>query len=169
MMKDMYTESRKHIYALPQIEELGRDVLEFALVKDRQGRGWLYSLDAKVPASQIYCTDSANWDKAGEGFAGATLTFRLVTGEEFKLRGGGHSNADSLFAHTGVDLRNLYASIIHIWSKDGKSVYEEMDWVMGQYDRTKEVLKSLGLENDMVYVAHRTTEGGSFGWRNYHA
>ena len=52
----------------------------------------------------IYCSGGPN----SEGFGGATLEFTLENGcDSIKLKGPWHSNADSMFADTGVDFRDL--------------------------------------------------------------
>lgn len=164
----IYEVAHEHIYNLPPIESIeDRNNLTFILKTDGHGRGWLYTYDSKSPASQIYVTDSADWSQAGAGFGGSTLKFNLVSGGVFELRGGWHSNSDSLFANTGIDFRDAHLTLVHIWSPDGKLLYEETEWVLGKFDREDDILKSLGLEDKKVFVARRSSGGSSCGWRNF--
>ena len=168
MNLDLYNLAQVHIYEIPDFQDTENwNTLRFHLVKDAYGKAWLYAVNSISPASHIYVTDSDKWDKAGEGFGGSTIKLILDNEEEFRLNGGWHTNSDSLFAHTGIDLRDQHLTITHLWSETGDILYEELKWACGQYDRTDEILKRLGLENKKVFCAYRSSEGSSFGWRNY--
>ena len=116
----------------------------FHLEVGKRGRGWLIPVDVPNRADYIYCTDSNNWDNAGEGFGGNTLKFKLDTGDEFFLRGGWHSNSNSLFQDTGIDIKNEhYTHIVTVvTSKDGVTkevVYDEEGWVLDDFDRVEDI------------------------------
>jgi hypothetical protein len=69
---------------------------------------------ADVPNSGDYIFVRRKSDEPSDGFGGSTLTFTTVDGEIIKLQGPWHSNADSLFVDTGVDLRDKYWSFYAI-------------------------------------------------------
>lgn len=73
----------------------------------KSGRLWLVTAQ-EDPAASVYVS---NVDEGGpdypreRGFGSNLVTFGLVGGGEIKLKGPWHSNPESLFEDTGVDVR----------------------------------------------------------------
>lgn len=101
---------------------------KYIMYVGKSGWAWFVA-DQEAKADNIYCTNSENWDVAGNGFGGSTLFLEVINWEEnklksenFALRGGWHSNADALFDDTGVDVRNEHLTFGAIsLTKDRKS------------------------------------------------
>jgi hypothetical protein len=75
----------------------------------KSGKVWLVA-DQPNAAANVYVEGGPNSD----GFAGRTLTFPLVDGSEIKLKGPWHANSESLFADTGIDVRDCHYTFVVI-------------------------------------------------------
>lgn len=75
----------------------------------KSGKVWLVA-DQEDAAANVYIEGGPNSD----GFGGRTLTFPLVDDTEVKLKGPWHTNADSLFQDTGVDVRDRHYTFVVI-------------------------------------------------------
>ena len=117
----------------------------------KSGNTWLVAQQEQA-AEEVYVTNNPA-NSGGEGFGGATLSMPLVEGGVFLLRGGWHTNADSLFKDTGVDVRNTHRTFV-VLSKERDStndgswrtvmrgiVYKDSEPVLGSFDRYKELIK----------------------------
>jgi hypothetical protein len=154
-----------------------KDELLYTLIVGKSGRGWLYPVNSSHPADNIYCTNSADWKKCGEGFGGSTIKLPLVDEPDnalFLLKGGWHSNSVSLLYDTGVDItdKNLTRCVISLKQEGGFGEYvlddilvEENVWVVSEFDRpnklAKEYANKLGKK---VFLYFQSLGGGSFGW-----
>jgi len=134
------------------------------------GRIWLYA-DQPNSADNIYVSG----DKNSDGFAGRTLSFLLDDGSLLQLTGPWHTNAESLFNDTGVDLRDKrYTRLIvgesgqydHYKGTVVKNVlYEEKTWVLGSFNRPN--IKAQQLVNELnkpLYVVIKTQGGAQYSW-----
>lgn len=146
----------------------------FTLVKDTIGRGWLYPINSLNPGDEILCTDSANWDLAGEGFGGSTLKCKLEDGTIFELKGGWHSNSGSLLVSTGIDLTNknftrciIAKELITGWPSYvlDDIIHEEQDWVLGDFERSEKLAKNFANElGQKVFCFTQSLGGRSTRW-----
>lgn len=126
----------------------------------KSGRGWLIPADVPNRADYIHCTDSADWNKIGQGYAGSTLKFTLVDSSydgEFELRGGWHSNDKSLLNDTGIDLSQEHYTHIDtvVEYADGNKrevTFDIEGWHLGDFDR----------EEDVQWVKENIIEGLDF-------
>ena len=73
----------------------------FYLVKDKINKEVTWIVPHSGNPNAIFVHDPQNED----GFGGALVTFTLVDGREVRFRGPWHSNPDSLYERTGIDLR----------------------------------------------------------------
>jgi hypothetical protein len=152
----------------------------YTKVVDKGGRAWLYPVDVPNPADHIHVTNSSNWDEAGEGYGGSTLTFVLEDGELFKLRGGWHSNSSSFFSATGVDIRDKHYTrgvIALNWEHHvnpnnykryergtGVKLFED-GWTVSEYSRVKDFALELGEKlKCKLYYYEQSFGGSSSGW-----
>ncbi len=71
---------------------------KFKLIKDGK-HTWIVPLNNDSEKIFIDTLD-------GEGFGGRTLEFTLEDGTKHKVKGPWHSNTNSLFERTGIDLRS---------------------------------------------------------------
>lgn len=137
--------------------------------------------DVEDAASHIYVTDSDDWSKRGEGFAGATLPLRILNGTDvikklypnggsvenitmdtdgsmyFQLRGGWHTNSDSAF-------RNLRSSNAEaLWSSTGVDIRQtHRTFVVIAEDRTSN--RENGYRTILKNVLYIDKDGGELGW-----
>lgn len=137
----------------------------------KTGKIWLY-------AHQVNSADNVyvEGDKGSNGFGGATLEFKLVTGETIALKGPWHGNSDALFKDTGVDIRDrcLTQGIIAKERRDGENYfapqiytevyhYDELPTV-GNFNRIEDLAENIAYElNDPVYYAMISSGGGMSG------
>ena len=73
-------------------------------VDDKRGNVWLIPINDPDPSSRIHIDNPR--DCNSDGYGGRILTFSLENGEEYKAKGPWNTGADSLFAATGIDLRD---------------------------------------------------------------
>lgn len=161
----------------PYIMTCGSAIAESHKLKQIKGRTrwWFYDPNASSPASSIYCSNSLDPSVGGEGFGGRTLTLQIDDGSTFLLRGGWHANPDSMFADTGVDIRNQSRTFVVIakgYRHDPnarnafRGVYTGVlykdptpDGLLGYFDRYKELLELF--PEAQCYFSK--SEGGSCG------
>lgn len=104
-----------------------------------------------------------------DGYGGATLSFTLEDGTIDKVKGPWHSNSDSLFEDTGIDIRNTHRSRVVLFLSRGRDldtyndvVYFEESPVIGAFDRYEEVCAKFQEENPGVQFYYLSiTHGGS--------
>ena len=94
------------------------------------------------------CANPAQWvhyhnpkDTRSDGYGGRTLTFSLEDGTVYHARGPWHTNADSLFKDTGLDIRNTHLTFVVL----SKAVDHDE-----QYNR---------IMVDVVHIDEKPTEG----------
>ena len=141
--------------------------------EDKKRKGHFYLVADQINAADnIYC--GYDHDTKSEWFDGIWLTFELVGGGEIKLQRPRETNSDTFYNATGIDIRNVHATIVVI----GQSVhyesgnfpiiqdlvYQDEDWVIDDFDRKRtieNVVKSLGVP---LYVYKESKGGSSRGW-----
>lgn len=127
-------------------------------------------------AGEIHCTDSANWDKAGQGYGGDTVKLPLLDGSVFELKGGWHTNSEHLLRETGMDIQDQHHTLVCIGLKRGKDKYPhygvadvlycDEEPTLGRFNRGDLIGQAFadGL-NRPVYCGSQSLGGGSYGWR----
>jgi hypothetical protein len=138
---------------------------------DSDGTIWLVA-DGPGKGDAVYCSGGPG----SQGFGGATLRFELVDGGVEMLTGPWHTNADALFSHTGVDVRDQFLTFgivaeerEHVAGRWGANYYDKIihhdsEPIVGTYDRIHNIAKTWAKENGKVcYYAFITPGGGSSG------
>jgi len=143
----------------------------------KSGRAWLVA-DREDCADHVYCTAYADWDRTGEGFAGAHLKLPLVDDNEFILKGGWHSNSQALLADTGVDITDRHLTYGAIgfkrlyWSPEhpnenmgvGDVIFADEEPTLGDFHRIEELAKQYANElGETIYYSVQSSGGGSSG------
>jgi len=117
---------------------------------DKQGGVWLVS-NQEAAAENVYFHNPK--DLNSDGFAGRTLTFILEDDSEYKAKGPWHTNADALFAATGVDIRNTHFTFVvlakeRFSTNDGRYrtalrgiIYKDEKPILGSFNRYKDLIK----------------------------
>ena len=143
----------------------------FNMYVGKSGRRWLVA-DQENAGENIYVEGGPNSD----GFGGRTLEFQLKDGAIISLKGPWHSNCDSLFNDTGVDVRNQYYTfgIISLGKRYTENylseIFEDVLFydespVLGDFNRIENLAKEFAYKlNRRVYYAQRTRGGGSSQW-----
>ena len=123
-------------------------------------------------ADNVYCTP--NFRKEGErsqGFAGATLQFKLEDGTVDNVQGPWHGNAGSMKLDTGIDLTNtcltqgicakgITGSLLAGYEYLDVLHYDEVA-TLGSYNRIEELAQKLANENNCtVHYAMKSSGGG---------
>lgn len=131
---------------------------------------WLYPADPNFPDAAHFIYYRHDGDFRSDGFGGATLTFATPEGE-VSLQGPWNSNANSLYAATGVDLRDCHLTrgIIALgreYSGVGAATYRDVlhldsDWTRGRFSRIEDLAKDLSASlNCEIYYAVISRGGG---------
>lgn len=114
----------------------------------KSGAVWLVPIGPN-PAENVHVHFPG---KHSDGYAGRTLSFPLEDGTTYEAQGPWHSNSDSLFDDTGIDVRETYRTFV-VLSRDVKylpnMVYELVDVLYedppegkdGRYNRDKDLAK----------------------------
>lgn len=136
----------------------------------KSGKIWLVA-DQEDAAANVYVEGGPNSD----GFAGRTLTFPLVDGSEIKLKGPWHTNSDSLFQDTGVDVRNrVYTFVVigrrveygeHYETICADVIFKDDEPQLGSFHRGDELGRQFARqEGKPVYVVRQSKGGGCYGF-----
>ena len=126
---------------------------------------WLVPKNIPNPGDCVHFDDPK--DLNSQGYAGATLNFKLADGSVYSAKGPWHSNTDALFRHSGVDIRDKHLTYVVLAEKReyihfdttllSGVCYKDESPVIGKFDRYKEIAKNY--PEAKVYYAEST--GGS--------
>lgn len=152
---------------IPGQEEAQSNTYKIALGKT--GKIWLYST-----GDNIY----AQGGPKSDGFGGATLEFKLANGcDSIKLKGPWHTNSESFYRDTGIDIRDQHLTIGVIGRgrshNNGRSVIDDIIWfdpepIYGLYNRVQDLATKLSDERgECLYYHMQSKGGGSCGPVNY--
>ena len=132
----------------------------------KSGRTWLVA-DQPNAAANIYVEGGPD----SRGFGGSTLTFPLVDGSEIKLKGPWHANSDSLFADTGVDVRDRHYTFVvisrrresgpHLETICVDVLYKDNEPQLGSFHRGDELARQWAREINASVHLYSDSEGGS--------
>lgn len=194
---EVYPESQKEIKTRPKLYEAKEDEFVEESYQMFSGQGeavshkyhkyigksgniWLVA-DSKSPADNIYVTNNPQntTDKNSRwaGFGGATLKMPLVEGGVFELHGGWHTNSESLFCDTGVDLRDKHETFVVLskemeYTEDGTYrrifkgiVYKDDKPIFGPYHRYEDLIRKYP---EAQYYYMKSHGGGSSGSCEYY-
>jgi len=158
------------IYAPMKSAQAEAQALRYEMFLGKSGRRWLVAVQPNR-ADNIYVEGKSGSD----GFGGATLTFPLQDGEQIALTGPWKASARSLFADTGLDIRDKFLTI-GIVARERESrgylqactyrgvLHRDTDWVLGLFDRVDRIAQwwadALGRP---VYYGMLSQGGGCHG------
>jgi len=129
--------------------------------------------EGEICAEALYSRSDPEMVKYSDGFGGRTLTFNLEDGSEIEVQGPWHSNADSFFYSTGIDLRDKHWTAVlltgeDIWNKgelpEEEILYKEDSPRLGTYHRGLRIAEKYFRdhpEEDLVCLNHYTSGGAS--------
>ncbi len=136
---------------------------------DKSGKRWLVA-DQPDCASNVYVEGGPN----SNGFGGRELSFTLVDGSILKLKGPWHTNADSLFQATGVDVRDKYltygvvAEKREYRKKDGgmratliSILHQDAKPVIGKFNRIQQIALGIAKKLNQTVQYYSESAGGS--------
>jgi hypothetical protein len=138
----------------------------FHRIDDDRGNVWLVA-DQVSAAEHIYFDNPR--DTSSDGFGGSVLTFKLVDGREYKAKGPWHSNADSLFAATGHDVRDTHYTYVVIGLDRAKGttngiedvIYMDNEATLGSFKRGDEIAQQIANEIGTAVQVYSQSNGGS--------
>ena len=149
------------------------DAMEWTYQKVLAGSAvWLIPTNHPAPAEQIHVHYPG---QHSDGYGGRTLLFRLEDGSDYEAQGPWHSNADSLYACTGVDLRDQYRTygcVAHLREyipniledRFVGILHKDQDWVVGRFDRLREIARDFADKlKHPVYCYSKSMGGSSSG------
>ena len=138
--------------------------IKYTMTEEPNGLMWMVGANVPDQANYVYCGSPKY--TGSEGFGGRWLTFELVDGKKIKLQGPWHSNADALFDHTGVDVRDRHYTFVVVSRKLKHPLMSEILWIdpmpmLGERNRHKQICENLleRGEEDLFY--YNETKGGS--------
>lgn len=157
---------------LPTVSGSGEAVKhKYDVYRGKNGKLWLAAFSVPNRADFIYVQGDANSD----GFAGREIRFDIRHGDAVLLNGPWSVGPGSLFADTGIDLRELHHSIVVIGA--GRSipsgsymrtvitgvVYQDPGWVLGRHadHRLREIGQRLANERQAKLAGYAQSTGGS--------
>ena len=139
---------------------------QFTIAVDKRGCVWFYTLTDPDPGGHVYVHNPN--DEKSDGFAGRIITFKIGKCGTYAAKGPWHGNSDSLFANTGVDLRdkNLTFGVISLGRayENHNSVLTDIIYMddkptLGLFDRTD--IKAQQMASDLNTVVYYYSESGS--------
>jgi len=157
---------------MPMISALGEAVTKkFRKVKGLSGNFWFIPLQDN-PADNIYMDDPNNLKS--DGFGGRIVNFELENGKVYLAHGPWHSNADSLFKDTGIDVRGLCLTQVVLGTggveyQGGHSfkvkdvIYQEDEYKLGSFDRGKELAQEYANKLNKTVHGWVQSKGGGHG------
>lgn len=151
------------------------DELIYRKVDSPDGSFWLVPVNIPNVADFVHFAPKPADQKTSQGYGGSTLTFNLDDGSSIKVKGPWHGNAESLFEHTGVDVRDKHYTRVAVgltrvgWPECNSVcgavediVYSEPEPVLGLFTRDKDIARTFAKDlGQTVYVIMASSGGGS--------
>jgi hypothetical protein len=149
---------------------------KYRKVTGKSGRNWYIAIDS--PAGNVYVSPKSEENTPGykgfKGFGGRTLQFELEDGTVDHIQGPWHSNSDSLFEDTGVDVRDQHVTF-GVISRDFKSdpddpwgdgimvdvLYIDEEPNKGSFDRIDKLAEEYAEREGKQIMYYRESKGGS--------
>ena len=137
----------------------------YHLHEGKSGRRWLVA-NQEAAAENIYVEGGPD----SQGFAGASLTFKLTDGETLALKGPWHCNAQALYEDTGIDVRNTHRTFVVISRdlihEDGKTImvdvlHQDEAPVLGSFHRGDVLARDIARKLGHSVVRFSQSSGGS--------
>ena len=138
-----------------------RNLKTFKKVIGKSGVIWLIG-NLPNAANHIYVSDDCHG-----GSFGQRLSFQLEDGTEEVLIGPWHSNSESLFNDTGIDIRNKHVTLVVVSQSRGLNTCDDVVYiddapVVGEFDRGKEIAQRIANQlGGQVYLYSRGLSGSS--------
>lgn len=140
----------------------------------KSGRTWLYE-EGKAETIHVsaHPRELQPGYKGFQGYAGRTLTFKLVDGSELQLQAPWSSNSSDLYADTGVDIRDCHETFVvvghgrkTIGQGYGRTVitdviYKDDDWTNGRFNRGDKIAKEIANKLGKTVMLMSKSRGGS--------
>lgn len=134
---------------------------------DEEGAVWLIADQPNMADNIYYC----NFASESQGFAGRTLHFNLVDGEEIDLPAPWHTNSQALKHRCGIDITDLHLTYVVIAKNRaldknlntvyGDVVYEDKEPTLGYFKRGEHIAKELANKLNTVLYCYSESAGGS--------
>jgi len=143
--------------------EAAKQLVSVAIDKIDPKLIWLYSDAAHIYNGFPFPNDS-------RGMAGAIIPFTTIDGKIILLFGPWHSNTDTLYARTGVDLRDQHitrglVALKRDWTQNDFEysgiLYLDKEGTAGKYHRILEIGKRFAQELSETVFVFTQTNGGS--------
>lgn len=119
------------------------------------------------PAEEIHCAGGPD----SQGYGGSTISFTLENGEVVKEKGPWHSNSESLFHDTSIDIRNTHRTygIIAVdnnWANGHWSykdiIYKDSGPTPGHFNRIERLAQDIANLLDSPLYFYSCSPGGSY-------
>lgn len=152
------------------------DQTVYRKIKGKSGQTWLVAIIPEA-ASELFVTNNPSNTTGrggGYGFGGATISFKVDNGDQFDAHGPWHSNADSLFEDTGLDVRSLH--LTRVWVAEGRDFgpglsmrtvpsgaiyYQENSPAMGTFHRGQRIAQAIADLYQKEVWLYSESNGGS--------
>jgi len=161
-------DQRFSIYQAMRSASGDAEALKYKLLRGKSGERWLVAIQP-AEADNIY----VEGNRGSDGFGGRTIRFPLENGEVVALQGPWKTGADGLLKDTGYDATDKYSSLGIIaleCERDWKQgdlyknvLYKDDDWVIGTFDRIKDMAQGFADSLGVRVVFGVITYGGGCG------
>ena len=153
---------------LPMVSGIGEQesIKLWEFVTDAKGTYWLWPVDHDEPGAHVHCGSTT---VRSEGYGGRTMKFPTRNGV-VTLLGPWHSDTDSLYERTGVDLRDKHRTFGVVAEESSHGFYatytkllhiDPDGGVVGRFERIKELAKKLATERKQRLYYYSESNGGS--------
>jgi len=164
----------------PSYERSDEKIL-YKVVIGKSGKRWIIPVNGNSKASDIHVeAEKIEQDpnyREFQGYGGATLTWPLENGESVSLKGPWHSNSDSLFSDTGIDLRkeSMTIGIVALNRRSLKLndyafsdvLHQDLQWTPGDHTRIGQIAQEYANKlNKKVYCAYKSLGGACASWKD---
>jgi hypothetical protein len=139
----------------------------YRIVQGHSGNTWLIPTNTDYPAENVHVDQH---DPRSRGYAGGMLSFPLEDGTTYSAKGPWHSNAESLYNDTGVDIRATYRTYGCValkmrYDNRGNGIFEELIYVnreptIGPFDRITDIAQTEADKRGHPIAACSISRGG---------
>lgn len=156
----------------------GKDEVKKRVFKkvETHSKVWYIPIQDNAADDIHVCIKNENKIGGFRGYGGATLQFLMEDGTVDDVNGPWHSNSDSLYRDTGIDLRDKTATFGVIGK--GKTyegnytyiedvVHKDDDWTLGSFYRIENLAQTFADNiGQRTYFYSQSTGGSHIGWKD---
>lgn len=144
----------------------------YRVIQGQSSNTWLIPTNCAWPGEDVHVDQH---DPHSQGYGGGTITFPLEDGTTYNVKGPWHSNSESLYNDTGVDIRATYRTYGCValnlrYDNRGTGIFENLIYVereptIGSFDRITDIAQAEADKRGHPIAACSISRGGGhMGW-----